>query len=288
MALEVVKLQILGLFFELHFSERSYLPLHKNLKPFVVSEIYNYDASTVIRVEEESFDGTDGYQHIAKRFGSLSMEPIGDTEHLFRYYTGQFLANHDFTNVKLWVPFERQMSVDHDGYANFSGDPPLRLILWARSSIEGYCYMHGALIVLDGKYILLIGQSGSGKTTLSNLACDCGASLLTEEDPFLSWKKDEPYALASPWPGRRGPDVAFSGKLTAIFYLRHARQNEVRSLTTNESCHNLLQHSRTFNWLPRTLPLAVELFDKVAQKTPSYDFGFVPDARAVETIRDLI
>ena len=286
--MEVVTLQILDLFFELHFSERSYLPLHKNLKPFVVSETNSKDSSTMIHIEEESFDGADDYQHIAKRFGSMSMEPVGDNEHLFRYFTGQFLANHDFTNVKLWSPFERQMSVDHDGYANFNGDPPLRLIVWARSSLKGYCYMHGALIVLDGHYVLLVGQSGTGKTTLGNLACDCGATLLTEEDPFISCKDDGPRAFASPWPGMRGPEMPFSGTLSAIFYLRHAERNIVRPLTTKESCHNLLQHSRTFNWLPETLPTAIELFNEVAHKVPSYDFGFVPEHSAVETIRETL
>ncbi len=286
--MEAYLFEILEIPFQLQFSSELCLPLNSILEPFIVNEHKKNKRPTRITISNKSFDGLDSAQHIAKQYKSLSIKPWGTDGYLFRYLTGQFLTNHSFTDVRMWLPFERQMSIDHDGFVNFNGDPPLRLVLWGRASIEGYCYMHGALIVLDGKYILLVGQSGSGKTTLSNLACDCGASLLTEEDPFISCKDEDAWAFSSPWPGMRGPSVPFSGKLSAIFYLRHAAQNAVRPLTIEESCHSLLEHSRTFNWLPQTLPRAIELFDKVAEKVPSYDFGFVPDFSAVETLRDVI
>ena len=286
--MEAFNLEILEIPFQLQFSNSVFLPLNRRLYPFLVSELIETKHPTIITIIDKSFDGLNSRDHFAKQEKSLSVEDRGADGYLFRYPTGQFTANHTFTSVKMWLPFERQMSINHDGFANFNGDPPLRLVMWGRASIEGYCYMHGALIVLDGKYVLLVGQSGVGKTTLSNLACDCGASLLTEEDPFISCPEDEPWAFTSPWPRMRGPEVPFSGKLSAIFYLRHDKQNTVRSLSIKESCHNLLQHSRTFNWLPQTLPLAIELFDKVAEKIPSYDFGFVPDRSAVEMIRDII
>jgi len=286
--LEAFNLEILEIPFQLQFSNSLLLPVNRILHPFLVSELVEKKHPTIITIIDKSFDGLDSSHHFTKQEKSLSVEDRGADGYLFRYPTGQFLTNHTFTSVKMWLPFERQMSIDHDGFANFNGDPPLRLVLWGRASIEGYCYMHGALIVLDGKYVLLVGQSGAGKTTLSKLACDRGATLLTEEDPFISCAEDEPWAFTSPWPGMRGPEVPFSGKLSAIFYLRHAERNTVRPLTIKESCHNLLKHSRTFNWLPQTIPSAIELFDKVAEKIPSYDFGFVPDSRAVEAIRDVI
>lgn len=280
--------EILEIPFQLKFPSNLFLPLNPILHPFLGSGLVGKKYPTVVTIIDNSLDGLDASQNFDKQSRSLSVKSSGDDGYFFRYPTGQFLADHSFTSIKMWLPFEREISIEHDGFANFRGDPSLKLIVWARSSIEGYCYMHGALIVLDGKYILLVGQSGSGKTTLSDLACDCGATRLTEEDPFISCKEDEPWVFTSPWPGMRGPEVPFSGKLSAIFYLRHAERNTVRALSMKESCHNLLTHSRTFNWLPQTLPLAIELFDKVAEKIPSYDFGFVPDTSAVEMIRDII
>lgn len=286
--MEPYRFEILNFPIELRFSGPPSLPINDILKPFLVSEFGYNSPPTRITLVDKSLDGLDDSEHFAKRYTSLSIEPRGVNGHLFRYYTGQFFVDHTFTRVKMWLPFERQMSIDHDGFANFSGDPALRLVLWGRASIEGYCYMHGALIVLDGKYILLIGSSGSGKTTLSRFACDCGATCLTEEDPFLAIKNSRVMVHGTPWPGIKGPEFPFCDELCAIFFLRHANNNEVRALSVAEVIPLLLFHSRTFNWLPETIPSAIEIFNIVTRDIPCYDFGFVPDHSSVKAIRDIL
>jgi hypothetical protein len=148
--------------------------------------------------------------------------------------------------------------------------------------------MHGALNVLDGKYILFMGDSGVGKTTLSGLACERGATCLTEEDPFLAWKNNTPIAYGTPWPGIKGPDVAKSGKLAALFFLRHAPENQMTRLDKAGAGRSLLHNARIFKWLPQAIPDAIELIDKVVGSVPAYDFGFVPDQSAIEEIRKVL
>ena len=259
--------------------------MHFSLKPFLSTVRSNVFEPTFLKIGDHSFDGVDREEHLDRNYRSMEMEMRGEDEILFRYLTGQLLSNTDFTNVNLWLPFERRMSLEHDGYVHYNGDPSLRLVVWARGSREGYCYMHGALVVLDGNYILLAGSSGSGKTTLSGLVRDQGGTCLTEEDPFISCLDEVVEAHTTPWPGMSGPPAPFSGKLHSVFYLRHGERNDIRLLSSRESSQQLLEHSRTFNWLPDMLPAAMDLFNHVALTVPCYDFGFVPDQTAVEAMR---
>lgn len=281
--MKINQLSIFGLPFEIKFAERTHLPLSESLKVFHDNCSACEDDKTIVEIVDTSFDGMSAREHIEKRNRSVSMV---ETEEgfLFSYFTGQFFTDKLFRNVKVWSPFEREMSIERDGFANFNGDPTLRLIVWGRASLEKICYLHGSLIVLNNKRILCMGASGVGKTTLSNLACEAGATCLTEEDPFLSRYEDSVMAHASPWPGMKGPVAPFSGTLDAVYFLRHAPQNRLSLLDFKEKFTRLLSNSRTFNWLPQTIPGSIDLLSHVASTIPAYDFGFVPDRTAVQAI----
>ncbi|MCP3899653.1 MAG: hypothetical protein GY707_08070 [Desulfobacteraceae bacterium] len=274
---------ILGIPFIIRFTNNTFLPLNHALKTFIRPNNDLTIKPTTIDFVEKSFIGLNPQQYISQRRESISMEQHGN-DYLFSFFTGQFQASKNFKKIKLWSPYENEMSIERDGFLNYSGDPTLRLIAWGRAAIENYSYLHGALVVIEKKYILLMGDSGVGKTTLSNLACECGATCLTEENPFLSWKNNKPYVHSSPWPGIKGPDKPVSNILSAIFFLRHASQNQLTSLGLEEKCRRLLHNTRTFNWLPETIPASIELIDKVAKNVPAFDFGFIPDQSAVHDI----
>ena len=148
--------------------------------------------------------------------------------------------------------------------------------------------MHGALVFLDGMYILFMGDSGAGKTTLSNLVCQEGGTCLTDENPYISYKEGIVNAHTTPWPGVKGPVVPFSGPLAAIFFLRHSKKNEARQLTTKEASRSILNGSRTFNWIPETIPNSIQLFDKVVKNIPVYDLGFLPGSNVISFIKDIL
>ncbi|MCK5100093.1 MAG: hypothetical protein KAR45_18425, partial [Desulfobacteraceae bacterium] len=207
---------------------------------------------------------------------------------LFEILTGQFLTNKNFTKIKLWSPYEKEISMQRKGKVNFNGDPSLLLILWGRASILGYCFMHGALVFIEGMYVLFMGASGVGKTTLSRLAHKAGATLLTDENPYISCEDGIVNAHTTPWPGVIGPTIPFSGPLSAIFFLRHSKKNEARQLTTAEAVRSIIGGSRTFNWIPETIPKSIQLFDKAVKNIPVYDLGFLPDLNAISYIKSIL
>ncbi|THB79257.1 MAG: hypothetical protein D3926_11105 [Desulfobacteraceae bacterium] len=285
--MDTIRLDILRISIELNFAQETLSPLNSNLELFKPNTRNKTTPKLNINIVEKSFTGVDAKNHIKNRNRSIKLLRNGENL-IFNYFTGQFLTDPDFSDVKIWSPYEKEISIERDGSINYNGDPTLRLILWGRASLEKYCYLHGALVVLEGKYILLMGDSGVGKTTLSKLSCECGGTCLTEEDPFISKIDNEIIAYGTPWPGIIGPPVPDSGKLHSIFFLEHAKQNELKRLTPPEASKLLLHNSRTFNWLPHTIPDAIDLLNITAQSIPSYRFGFTPDQSAVEKLLSVL
>jgi len=283
----MLTLKILDIIIKIRCLESEMLPIHDYLESYVQNNEHTNDKSLNLELVSAPFKIDGSMQPVRFKDSTIAMFDTGDGAS-FTYPIGQFAANRNFTKVQLYSPYDREISLQRDGFPNFNGDPGLRLILWARAAIEGYCYIHGALNVLDGKYILFLGDSGVGKTTLSNLACDHGGSCLTEEDPFLAWKERAPIVYGTPWSGLKGPDVPKSGKLAALFFLRHANDNRLQRLDHALASRRLLHNSRIFKWLPRETPKAIELLDTVARSVPAYDFGFVPNHYAIEEIRKVL
>lgn|GEM_PF-6273514 len=278
---------ILNIPIELRFTEETYLPLASSLRPFRCTLEGNQAKTTIIDFVPEALVKQASSIFFTKTSQSLSMAHCDDRL-LFEYQTGHFLTNKSFTQVTLWSPYESDISMQREGVVAFNGDPTLRLILWGRASLEGYCFMHGALVVIDGKHVLLMGDSGVGKSTLSRLACQQGATCLTDENPFIYWNGDYIEAYTTPWPGVSGSDALLSGPLAAVFFLRQTDKNEIRQLPMDEAVRCLLHNSRTFNWLPETIPDAIQLLDKVVRNVPVYDFGFLPHPSAVDFLKSAL
>lgn len=280
-----LRLRVAGVSLILRFLPRSVMPISQRLLAFQAGPDEKMDHPIIVQFIPEAPD-QNIYQEQLRLQPDRQMHMAQQGENmLFTCRVGQFLANHDFTRIELWSPYDSSICVDEGEY---DGYPFLQLIIWGRLSLTGTCYLHGAIVVIDGHYVLLLGDSGVGKSTLSGLAVQKGATMLTDENPFLTWQQDSPWVYPAPWPGFTGPLVPAFGPLDAIFFLRHATGNTLQRLTLPEAGRRLLGNARMFNWLPETIPGAVELLDKTLHRVPVYNFGFVPDLSAVEAIMDVI
>lgn len=278
-------LKILGIPFELKFSQKTQMPLSPELEAYQVSSPNISPKKSMIEVVSDPLAPDHMENSESPAADSIKMSEYQE-KMLFHYSTGQFLANRDFTDVKLWSPYEAVISKQRCGRINFNGVPTLQLILWGRASLEGFCFMHGSLIVIEDKYVLLMGDSGAGKTTLSKLAVEMGYTCLTDENPYLHLNQEDVFVHSTPWPGSLGPPKPRQGPLAAVCVVRHSSKNEIRKLSLKEAGRCLLHNSRTFNWLPETMPEAINVLDYVTREVPVYDFGFLPSKSAVNTLRE--
>lgn len=166
-----------------------------------------------------------------------------------------------------------------------AGNRGLMLALWGYLALRGGTYLHGAVCVMEGRYMLVLGDSGVGKSTLSGLVLAAGGSCLTDEHPFVTVGEGErPFVHGSLRPGVKGPLVPLSAPLDAVFFLRHAPANEIQRLSLSYAGRRFLGNTRFFHWLPATIPETFNTLDKIARQVPVYDFGFVPDLSAVELL----
>ena len=168
------------------------------------------------------------------------------------------------------------------------GRPWLMLAVWGLVAQNGGAFLHGGICVIGGKYFLLLGESGAGKSTLSRLVVDSGASCLTDENPFVTEDAGRLLVHGSPWPGLRGADVPLHGRLSGVFFLRHANSNVARQMSEAEAGLRLLDNARFFTFEPDFTPLTVAMLDRIATTVPVFDFGFVPTLPAVDVLRSCL
>ena len=170
----------------------------------------------------------------------------------------------------------------------FDGRPFLQFALWGYLSRHGGARMHGALCVVDGHFVMLLGDAETGKTTLSNLLVDSGYVCLTDEHAALTWSKGAAWAHGTPWPGIAGPVGDLSGPLAAIFLLRQAPEDALDRARPAVGAEVLLRNTRFFLWDPTTKLPTIDLVDRAARSVPVYDFGFAPTPEAVGALRGVL
>ena len=223
-------------------------------------------------------------------FGAL---PPGDWTDSVRAESGLWFRRGDAlcretADLSSWHAWGPRIVPHEDGGSD--GKPWLMLAVWGLVAKSGGAFLHGAIGVLGGKYFLLLGDSRAGKSTLSRLVVSAGGSSLTDENPFVTpdGEGEGLVVHGSPWPGLRGADVPLHGRLSAVFFLRHEKENVLRRMSPPEAGRRLLGNARFFAYEPAFTPLTVSLLDRMATSVPVFDFGFVPTEEAVSCLASVL
>lgn len=267
--------------------------LGANFAPYVVSTERGNDVNIRLhcRVESPGF-ATDHLNFQAA--DSIQTRFLERTCcYIFRRKRELLLATKSFSVCRNW-----NSSVDYLSEQNpvlGSSGWPL-LAVWGYLSLSGQgLLLHGSFVQVQGKSFLLLGHSGAGKSTLSRFVTEEGGICLTDENPFVRIVAGEPRVYGSPWYSCY--DVARtkiqdgeenSAHLDGVFILHHAPRNTLSLYAKAEAGRALLNHTRTFNWVPETIPAAFDILDKLIKCTNVYSFGFVPDKSAVHCLLDAV
>ena len=147
--------------------------------------------------------------------------------------------------------------------------------------------VHGSGFVgADGQATLFAGQSGAGKTTMARLWLgEPDVTILSDERVILRREGETIWMYGTPWHGDGHIVNPGRGRLTRIFFLRHAPANAVTPLSATQAIARLFScgfapfHDRA------GLDYSLGFMEEIARLCRCEELSFVPDRSAVDFVR---
>jgi hypothetical protein len=163
------------------------------------------------------------------------------------------------------------------------------LVINLLSQNKGFL-LHASGVVWEGKGICFAGLSGTGKSTLLDLFKDEVARncLLNDDRLALRNYGNRWRVFGTPWYGESRVASSGSADLSAVFFIRHAKQNTIRKLSVAETCPHLMALSLLPLWDGEAVSRVLGTFQNFVQKIPAYELGFLPDKSALELIKKTV
>lgn len=150
---------------------------------------------------------------------------------------------------------------------------------------------HSCGVDAAGHGCLFSGVSGSGKSTTARLWREFGgplAHLLGEERIAIRKTNDRFVMSAAPWYTPREMTDLDEVPMERIFILSHAPKNHTRRLRPAEAVKLLIPLLYLPFWDPNAMTSSLDFIYDLCSSIPCYEYGFTPDARAVDAVWQLI
>lgn len=145
--------------------------------------------------------------------------------------------------------------------------------------------VHGCgLVDREQGGFLFLGHSGTGKSTTAWLWDQLRSpEILSDDRIILRFHDGELWMYGTPWHGDAGFASQTGAKLDRVFILRQAIRNEITLMPKALAAGELFARSFPPFHSANGLERSIEFLHAVVDRVPCYEFGFVPDASAVET-----
>jgi hypothetical protein len=148
--------------------------------------------------------------------------------------------------------------------------------------------IHAAGGAIQGKGMVFPAVSGTGKSTLSHLLLPFSENQLFSEERIIMRRLDDGWHLwGTPWKGTGSIARNESAPLSAVVFLRQAKETKISKLPSSAALRRLLEvvsipwYSK--EWTDKGLALCESLLREI----PAFELAFRPDQTAVQTVAEL-
>ncbi len=150
--------------------------------------------------------------------------------------------------------------------------------------------LHASGAICEGKGLCFIGPSGAGKSTILRLFSKVVKKEdLLNDDRLALRKSDGRWRVyGTPYHGEFRAASPASADLAALFFIRQAKRNYVRPLSTGEVCRELMVQTLIPLWDKTASERVVELFASLLTGVRAYELGFLPDASVIDLIKKTV
>lgn len=166
---------------------------------------------------------------------------------------------------------------------------PLAEVLMVNLLSQGLGVMLHACGISDGgQGMLFTGTSGEGKSTLAEIWKGReGVTILSDDRVIVRKRGHRFWAYGTPWHGDARLASPQGIPLRKLFFIRHARGNEVAPIKPAEAVPRLLVRSFPPFWDAEGMAFTLDFLSQLSQAVACYELGFVPNGSIVDFVRSL-
>ena len=166
---------------------------------------------------------------------------------------------------------------------------PLDQILLINFLLGKGLLIHSAGIIIKDKGYLFAGPSGAGKSTICSLFQEFAHNTIFSDDRMVVRKSGSDFLMyGTPWPGDAGIAVNDSATLHGIFFLRHAEENSIEELATQDSLDSFFKVTSLPLYDKEDLQKSLDFCEDLLQETKTYKLNFKPGREIVEDIMSIV
>lgn len=149
--------------------------------------------------------------------------------------------------------------------------------------------IHSCGVSDKGQGLLFAGTSQMGKSTIANLwKNENGGTLLSDDRIIIRKKNARFWIYGTPWHGDAKVCSPERAALERIFFLKHAKDNNIRKITQMEAMSRLIVCSFPTFWDKKGMEFTLKFCAELAKRIPCYELGFVPDESILDFVRGKI
>ena len=135
---------------------------------------------------------------------------------------------------------------------------------------------------------LLLGHSGAGKSTTARLWQSLrNPEILSDDRLILRIESGELWMHGTPWHGEGCFALPNKAKLNRILILKHGERNQLTEMPRSLAAAELFARCFPPFHSPEGLENVMDCLNKIVNLVPCYEFHFVPDVSAVETVLEM-